>query len=62
MRVSDRILTAAGALLPLELPSLDAIDLATAQPLGDSLHRVVTYDARLTSAARAMGSTVVPQS
>src|SRR5438876_3932071 len=34
VRVNDRVLKAAGALLPAELRSLDAIHLATAQQLG----------------------------
>jgi predicted nucleic acid-binding protein len=58
IRVNDRVLNAAGALLPVDLRSLDAIHLATAQQLGAALVRIVTYDERMASAARALGSTV----
>jgi len=61
IRVSDRILADAGALMPAELRSLDAIHLATMQQLGAGLARVVTYDDRMSAAAAAMGrSTVAP--
>ena len=53
IRVSDRILAAAGALLPPELRTLDAIHLATARQLGADLARLITYDARLRAAAVA---------
>jgi predicted nucleic acid-binding protein len=55
VRVNDRILNLAGALLPLELRSLDAIHLATATRLGADLSDLVTYDDRMSAAARAMG-------
>jgi predicted nucleic acid-binding protein len=55
VRVNDRIPNAAGALRPLELRSLDAIHLATAQELGDELRVLVTYDDRLATAARQVG-------
>src|SRR6266852_4992633 len=51
IRVSDRVLVTAGALVPLELRALDAIHVATAQQLGSELARVVTYDERLATAA-----------
>lgn len=57
-RVNDRVLHAAGALLPHELRSLDAIHLATAQQLGVDLGSVVTYDERMAEAAHALGLTV----
>jgi predicted nucleic acid-binding protein len=57
IRVSDRLLTEAGALLPGDLRSLDAIHLATAAAA--SVARMVVYDNRLASAAEAMGFTVV---
>ena len=56
--MSDRILELAGALLPAELRSLDAVHLGTAQQLGTSLSRLVTYDQRMAKAADAMGWTV----
>ena len=55
LRVNDRVLTEAGRLEPAELRSLDAIHLASAQQFGSSLKRVVTYDARMVHAARALG-------
>lgn len=59
VRINDRILTAAGTLLPVELRSLDAIHLATAQLLGDDLRQLVTYDDRLAEAARQLDIPVV---
>jgi uncharacterized protein len=55
IRISDRVLAAAGALLPADLRTPDAIHLATAQQLGGDLARVVTYDERLRAAAAAAG-------
>ena len=55
VRVNDRILNAAGILLPLELRSLDAIHLATAAELGDDLDVLVTYDDRMAAAAKRLG-------
>ncbi|MGH2668091.1 MAG: type II toxin-antitoxin system VapC family toxin [bacterium] len=57
-RVSDRVLTDAGGLMPAELRSLDSIHLATAQQLGADLARIVTYDERMAAAAAALGWTV----
>ncbi len=58
VRVNDRILNSAGALLPAELRTLDAIHLSTAQQLGGDLARVVTYDERMGAAAEALGWSV----
>lgn len=55
VRVNDRVLNAAGALLPIEVRSLDAIHLATAQQLGSDIHHLVTYDDRMADAARKLG-------
>lgn len=55
LRVNDRVLNAAGALLPSELRSLDAIHLATALQLGEDVRQLVTYDERMSTAARALG-------
>jgi predicted nucleic acid-binding protein len=55
VRINDRVLDAAGAILPVELSSLDAIHLATAQQLGADLARVVTYDEPMTAAAKQLG-------
>ncbi|MBI2167905.1 MAG: type II toxin-antitoxin system VapC family toxin [Actinobacteria bacterium] len=59
LRVNDRVLNAAGTLLPDDLRSLDAIHLATAQRLGSDLGLVVTYDERMSGAARRVGLKVV---
>lgn len=58
VRVNDRVLTAAGKMMPPELRSLDAIHLASARALGAGLRCIVTYDARMAEAARAIGATV----
>ena len=58
LRINDRVLDAAGAMLPAELRSLDAIHLATAQQLGTDLARIVTYDDRMAMAANQLGLTV----
>jgi predicted nucleic acid-binding protein len=55
VRVNDRVLDAAGELLPAELRSLDAVHLATARQLGSDLGHVVTYDDRVLHAARELG-------
>lgn len=55
VRVNDRVLSAAGAMLPSELRSLDAIHLATALQLGDDVRQLVTYDERMAEAARILG-------
>ena len=55
VRINGQVLEAAGLLLPAEVRSLDAIHLATAELLGDDLDRIVTYDARMASAAKQIG-------
>jgi predicted nucleic acid-binding protein len=59
VRVNDTVLQAAGALLPEELRTLDAIHFATAGQLGHDLARIVTYDERMTSAAKELGYKVI---
>jgi predicted nucleic acid-binding protein len=59
VRIGDKVLSAAGTLLPNELRSLDAIHLATAGRLGDQLARLVTYDQRMAGAAQRLGHRVV---
>jgi predicted nucleic acid-binding protein len=59
IRVNDRILNTAGALRPPALRSLDAIHLATAQELGDSLSALVTYDDRMATIATQLGYRIV---
>lgn len=51
VRINQRILDAAGVLLPHNLRSLDAIHLATALELGKDLGWFVTYDERMAEAA-----------
>jgi predicted nucleic acid-binding protein len=55
IRVNDRVLNAAGSLMPPEIRSLDAIHLATAEQLGDDVRRLVTYDDRMIAAAEQLG-------
>lgn len=55
VRLNDRVLNAAGAMLPSELRSLDAIHLATALQLGADVRQLVTYDERMAEAARVLG-------
>jgi predicted nucleic acid-binding protein len=59
IRLSDRILAAAGAFLPIEVRTLDAIHLVSAQQLGSQLARIVTYDERMAMVAKTVGMTVV---
>jgi predicted nucleic acid-binding protein len=54
VRVNDQVLRAAGSLLPPEIRSLDAIHLATVVLLGRDVGSVVTYDERMTAAARVL--------
>lgn len=49
----------AGLLDPESLRSLDAVHLASALALGDSLEGIVTYDERLAAAAHAAGIAVL---
>jgi predicted nucleic acid-binding protein len=59
VRVNDPVLGGAGALLPIELRSLDAIHLATAGRIGRDLGEIVTYDQRMAFAAQQMGYKVL---
>lgn len=56
--MNDRVLIAAGTLLPADLRSLDAVHLATAQQFGADLAQVVTYDERMAEAAKTLGWSV----
>jgi uncharacterized protein len=58
LRINDRVLTEAGRMEPADLRSLDAIHLASARQLGSPVRRIVTYDARMASAAKALGWSV----
>jgi predicted nucleic acid-binding protein len=59
LRINDGVLGAAGLMLPVELRTLDAINLATAQQLDFDLARIVTYDDRMAGAAQLLGLKVV---
>lgn len=59
LRVNDRVLDAAGMLAPVDLRSLDAIHLASAEQLGSDLQGFLTYDERLASAATGRGLRVI---
>jgi uncharacterized protein len=58
VRVNDRVLSLAGTVLPIELRSLDAIHLATAERLRGEVGELVIYDERLAAAARQLGHRV----
>jgi predicted nucleic acid-binding protein len=58
IQVGDALLDAAADLNPPVLRSLDAIHIATALSLRGDLARIVTYDDRMASAARALGIAV----
>lgn len=55
IRLNDRVLNAAGVLLPPDVRSLDAIHLATAGRLGPDLAQIVTYDDRMLDTAKLLG-------
>jgi predicted nucleic acid-binding protein len=60
--LTRQLLDDAGTLLPPRLRSLDAIHLAAARRAGDALRTVITYDARMLSAAADLGiSTASPR-
>jgi uncharacterized protein len=59
LRISDRVLDAAGLLSPSQLRSLDAIHLASAEQLRSDLRGLVTYDERLAAAAVGRGFRVI---
>lgn len=59
IRINDRILNAAGVLVPPELRSLDAIHIVSAQLLGIDLRQLVTYDDRMLATAHDLGITTV---
>jgi uncharacterized protein len=58
VQLDDELLDAAAMLDGGVLRSLDAIHLAAAQTLGDDLDAVITYDERMTTAARLIGLAV----
>ena len=54
----DQTVLAAARAIPEVVKSLDAIHIATAELLGDSIDRVLTYDATMTRVLRAHGLVV----
>jgi predicted nucleic acid-binding protein len=59
IRLDDDLLERAAEIEPSTGRSLDAIHLATAISLGSDLAAVVTYDGRMSTAARALGLPVI---
>ena len=59
IEMSEAIRRRAGMMEPASLRSLDALHLATALEAGEELDAVVTYDARMAGAARALALNVV---
>lgn len=59
VELDDAIASAAAALGPPSLRSLDAIHLASALSIGDELEAFITYDRRQADAAQAAGLSVV---
>jgi len=53
--ISRQVIDIAGEVGQPELRTLDAIHLASAGRIGESLHALVTYDSRLANASRSMG-------
>jgi len=58
VRINDRVVNAAGTLMPGSLRFPDAMQLATAQQLGPDLRQLVTYDERMAGAAKQLGITL----
>jgi len=58
----DRSILERAARIEPPIRALDAVHLASAEALGDSLGALVTYDARMTDTARVMGMRVVAPS
>jgi predicted nucleic acid-binding protein len=59
LRLDDGLLEDAGNLEPLLLRCLDAIHLAAARSVRDSINEFVTYDVKLAEAAKHWGFTVI---
>jgi len=59
IRVDDDLLARATDIEPPTVRSLDAIHLAAALSLGSDLAAIVTYDARMSTAAQALGLPVI---
>jgi uncharacterized protein len=62
LAIDDAVLEAAARLKPLELRTLDAVHIASAQVLGAALGAVAAYDTRLIEGARAARlNTIAPR-
>jgi len=59
LAIDDEILNAAARLRPLELGTLDAIHVASAQMLGSALGALIAYDTRLVQGARSAKLTTI---
>ena len=59
IRINNEVLSRASTMEPADLRALDAIHLATASLLGESLSRLVCYDGRLASTAKATNAWTV---
>lgn len=62
VRINSQVLSAAGLLEPVDLRTLDAIHLATAALFEGTLRRFISYDERMTGAARLFGWSVASPS
>lgn len=62
VRINNQVLTMAGLMEPPELRTLDAIHLATAALLQNTMGSFVSYDERLSVAARSLSWTVTAPS
>lgn len=62
VEVTASLLESAGEIDPVSVRSLDAIHLATAMLLIDSLDVLITYDSRMAAAAESLGLPVVAPS
>ncbi len=62
IEAGEPIRARASLLEPVAARSLDALHLATAIEVGDALDAVITYDARMASAARSLGLAVAAPS
>jgi predicted nucleic acid-binding protein len=55
LNLSDAVVSAAGTIDPSTLRTLDAIHIASALALQESLEALITYDRRMREAAEALG-------
>lgn len=62
VRINNQVLSTAGVMEPMDLRTLDVIHLATAALFEDTLRGFISYDERMTGAARLFGWTVAAPS